>query len=107
MALNVIIIVLERILLRFLLYYEYRENRRCPLPTKTALSALFIITILIQPHPISTYYHFLLVGLLFCLGVDIFLALPKDKMFLLGLVSFLVGHIFLHHWLFLYSPNIT
>ena len=94
MALNIIIIVSGGILLPFLLYYEYRENRSGILPTKTALSTLFVITVLIQPHPISTYYHLLLLGLLFCLGGDVFLALPRDKMFLLGLLSFLVGHIF-------------
>jgi uncharacterized membrane protein YhhN len=94
MTLNIIIIVSGAILLPFLLYYEYMENHRSILPTKTALSTLFVITVLIQPHPISTYYHLLLLGLLFCLGGDVFLALPQDKMFLLGLVSFLVGHIF-------------
>ena len=94
MALNIIIIVSGGILLPFLLYYEYRENRRSILPTKTALSTLFVITVLIQPHPISPYYHLLLLGLLFCLGGDVFLALPQSKMFLLGLVSFLIGHIF-------------
>jgi uncharacterized membrane protein YhhN len=94
MALNIIIIVSGGILLPLLLYCEYRENRGSILPTKTALSTLFVITVLIQPHPIPTYYHLLLLGLLFCLGGDIFLALPQNRMFLLGLVSFLVGHIF-------------
>jgi uncharacterized membrane protein YhhN len=94
MALNIFIIVSGGILLLFLLYYEYRENPRTILPTKTALSTLFVITVLIQPHPISAYYHLLLLGLLFCLMGDVFLALPQNKMFLLGLVSFLVGHIF-------------
>ena len=94
MALNIIIIVSGGILLPFLLYYEYRETRRGILPTKTGLSTLFVITVLIQPHPISPYYHLLLLGLLFCLGGDVFLALPQSKMFLLGLVSFLIGHIF-------------
>jgi uncharacterized membrane protein YhhN len=94
MTLNIIIIVLSGILLPFLLYYEYRENRKGLLPTKTALSALFVMTLLVQPHPIPFYYHVLLIGLLFCLGGDVFLALPQDKMFRLGLVSFLIGHIF-------------
>jgi len=95
MALNIIIIVSGAILLPFLLYYEYRENPKAILPIKTALSTLFVITVLIQPHPISAYYHLLLLlGLLFCLGGDVFLALPQSKMFLLGLVSFLIGHIF-------------
>jgi uncharacterized membrane protein YhhN len=94
MALNIIMIVSGGILLPFLLYYEYKENSKSILLTKTALSTLFVITVLIQPHPISIYYHFLLLGLLFCLGGDVFLALPQSKMFLLGLVSFLVGHVF-------------
>jgi uncharacterized membrane protein YhhN len=33
-------------------------------------------------------------GLVFCLGGDVFLALPQKKAFMLGLVSFLVGHVF-------------
>ena len=32
-------------------------------------------------------------GLIFCLGGDVFLALPQEKMFLCGLVSFLLGHV--------------
>jgi len=93
-ALNIVIIVSGGILLPFLLYYAYRENRRSVLLVKTALSILFVTTVLVQPHPISTYYYLLLLGLLFCLGGDVFLALPGNKMFLLGLVSFLIGHIF-------------
>lgn len=94
MALSILIIVSGAILLPFLLYYEYKKNPKAILPIKTALSILFVITVLIQPHPLSTYYHLLLLGLLFCLGGDVFLALPQSKMFLLGLVSFLIGHIF-------------
>ena len=90
---HIVIIVLAGCLLPFLLYYEYKEDRRGLLPAKTALSALFVITALIQSHPILTYYHFLLIGLLFCLAGDVFLALPQDKMFRLGLFSFLIGHI--------------
>ena len=94
MALNILIILSGAILLPFLLYHEHRGNPTAILPIKTALSAMFVITVLIQPHPISPYYHLVLPGLLFCLGGDVFLALPQSKMFLLGLVSFLVGHIF-------------
>jgi uncharacterized membrane protein YhhN len=35
-----------------------------------------------------------MLGLIFCLGGDVFLALPQDQMFLPGLVSFLLGHVF-------------
>jgi uncharacterized membrane protein YhhN len=34
------------------------------------------------------------VGLAFCLGGDVFLVLPQKKMFLFGLVFFLLGHVF-------------
>jgi len=91
--LNVLIIVCAAILLAGLLYCENRKDRKGLLPTKSALSLLFILAVLVQPHPISGYYHFLLVGLVFCLGGDVFLALPQKKMFLFGLVSFLLGQI--------------
>jgi uncharacterized membrane protein YhhN len=94
MVLNILIILSGVILLPFLLYHEHRGNPKAILPIKTALSALFVIAVLIQPHPILAYYHLLLLALLFCLAGDVFLALPQSKMFLLGLVSFLVGHIF-------------
>jgi uncharacterized membrane protein YhhN len=92
--LNIIIIILAAILLIGLLYFENKGNRKGLLPTKTALSLLFIIAILVQPHPIPRYYHFLLLGLVFALLGDVCLALPQQKMFLLGLVSFLIGHVF-------------
>jgi uncharacterized membrane protein YhhN len=91
---DIIIVTAAAILFPILLYYEYREDRRGLLPAKTALSALFVITALVQPHPTPAYYHLLLIGLLFCLTGDVFLALPQDRMFRLGLVSFLVGHVF-------------
>jgi uncharacterized membrane protein YhhN len=92
--LNVLIIILAIVLLIGLLYFENKGNRKGLLPTKTALSLLFILTVLVQPHLIPRYYHLLLVGLILCLIGDVCLALPQQKMFLLGLVSFLIGHIF-------------
>jgi uncharacterized membrane protein YhhN len=91
---NVTIIIIAALLLIGLLYFENEENRKGLLPTKTALSLLFIVAALVQPHMIPRYYHLLLAGLIFCLIGDVCLALPQEKMFLLGLVSFLVGHIF-------------
>jgi uncharacterized membrane protein YhhN len=35
-----------------------------------------------------------LIALVFCLGGDVFLALLREKMFLCGLMSFLLGHVF-------------
>jgi uncharacterized membrane protein YhhN len=92
--LNTLIIVLAILLLVGLLYFEKNGNQKGKVPTKTILSCLFIFTALVQTHPIPDYFLLLLVGLIFCLGGDVFLALPQDRMFLLGLVFFLLGHVF-------------
>jgi uncharacterized membrane protein YhhN len=55
---------------------------------------LFVITALLQPHPVPAYYHYLLVGLIFCLIGDVCLALPQKKAFMGGLAAFLIGHVF-------------
>lgn len=91
--LNILIIVLAMILLVGLLYFDKNGNQKGKLPTKTILSCLFIFTALVQTHPIPVYFYILLLGLIFCLGGDVFLALPQDRMFLMGLVSFLLGHV--------------
>jgi len=90
---NVIIIVLGFILLVGLLYYEKKEERKPLLIVKSILSLLFVITALLQLHPAPAYYHYLLVGLFFCLIGDVCLALPQKKAFMVGLVAFLVGHV--------------
>ena len=92
--LNILIIVLAIILLAGLLVFEKNGNQKGKLPTKTILSGLFIFTALVQVHSIPGYYYVLLLGLIFCLGGDVFLALPQDRAFLMGLVSFLLGHVF-------------
>lgn len=91
---NATIIIIAAMLLVGLLYFEKKESVKGILPTKTLLSCLFIVVALIQPHPVPKYYTFILIGLIFCLGGDVFLALPQEKMFLLGLISFLLGHVF-------------
>jgi len=90
---NILIIVLAIILMAGLLNFGKKDNRRGLVPTKATLSLLFILAVVIQPHPFPSFYHFLLVGLIFCLGGDVFLALPQKRMFLLGLISFLIGHL--------------
>jgi len=92
--LNVLIIILAAILLCGVLFFEKRENRGGLVPNKTLLSLLFIVAVLIQPRPTPSYFYLLLAGLLLGMGGDIFLALPQGKMFLFGLVSFLLGHLF-------------
>ncbi len=91
---NTLIVVCAVCLLAGLLYCEKKEILKAKLTVKTALSALFILTAIVQPHPIDSYYWFILLGLIFCLGGDVFLALPQEKMFRFGLVSFLLGHVF-------------
>jgi len=104
--LNILIIILAAILLAGLLYTESKENRRGMLASKTILSLLFILAVLVQPHPMNNYYRFLLIGLLFCLCGDVCLALPQEKMFLIGLVSFLLGHVF-YIFAFFYGVKIS
>ena len=93
LMLDMIIIIAAAVLLAGLLYFEKIGNQKGKLPTKTILSCLFIITALLQPHPNPEYFYILLIGLIFCLGGDVFLALPQERMFLFGLVSFLMGHV--------------
>ncbi len=92
--LNTIILIVAAALLSGLLFFDKQGNRGIALPVKTVLSCFFILTAIVQPHTLPGYYRLILIGLIFCLGGDVFLALPQKKMFLLGLVSFLVGHIF-------------
>lgn len=91
--LNILIIVLAGVLLAGLLYFEKIGSLKGKLPVKTVLSCLFIFTALVQAHPAPGYFYLLLLGLVFCLGGDVFLALPQERMFLMGLVSFLLGHV--------------
>jgi uncharacterized membrane protein YhhN len=91
---NIFVVVFAAGLLAGLLYCEKKEALKVKLVVKTGLSCLFIFSAVVQPHPIFPYYRFLLIGMIFCLGGDVLLALPAKKMFLYGLVSFLLGHVF-------------
>ncbi len=91
---NGLTIILGIILLLGLLYYEKKKYRFPLLIVKSILSLLFVTTALLQPHPVPAYYHYLLVGLIFCLIGDVCLGLPQEKAFMGGLVAFLIGHIF-------------
>ncbi len=88
------IIIFALILMPILLYFESKEMPKGILPVKTVISLLFVTAALLQPRPVPAYFAWLLTGLIFCLGGDVFLALPQKRMFLLGLVSFLIGHVF-------------
>ena len=91
---NTLIIIFGIIFLVGLLFYEKRKNRVPLLITKSILSLLFVMTGLLQPCSVPAYYHYLLVGLIFCLIGDVCLALPRESAFKVGLFAFLIGHIF-------------
>ena len=102
-----ILIILAAIgLLAGLLFFENKESTIGKLVTKTPLSMLFLAAVLVQTHPDQWYFHLLFMGLLFCLIGDIFLALPSERMFFFGLVSFLLGHVF-YVIGFMYLTHIT
>jgi uncharacterized membrane protein YhhN len=59
------------------------------------LTMLLIVAmgLILLPEKLDWYHYALLIGLLFSIGGDVALMWPSDK-FMLGLVSFLTGHIF-------------
>jgi uncharacterized membrane protein YhhN len=60
---------------------------------KPLASACFI-TLAVQAGALeSGYGHFLLAGLVLCMGGDVFLIPDHPTSFLLGLASFLLGHL--------------
>ncbi len=91
---NIFIIIFGIIFLCGLLFYEKKKDRVPLLIAKSVLSLLFVMTALLQPHSVPVYYHYLLIGLIFCLIGDVCLALPQQSAFKGGLVAFLIGHIF-------------
>ncbi len=92
---EIIILVAAVILLAGLLVSEKRESLKGILATKPFLSGLFILMALIQPHPLASYYQPVLCGLVFCFAGDICLAFFFNRrVFTLGLVAFLIGHLF-------------
>lgn len=61
---------------------------------KPLTTVLILLLALILPDPVAPWYRALVVlGMLFSLGGDIFLMLPRDA-FVWGLASFLVAHLF-------------
>jgi uncharacterized membrane protein YhhN len=81
-------------LLLVLLYFEKKEAPTGCIVTKSLLSLLFVITVFLQPALQEPFTRNLKVGLILCLGGDVFLALPGAKWFRVGLAAFLLGHVF-------------
>lgn len=93
--LNITILPLALVLLIGLLYAAKKESVAGTLMTKPLLSLLFIAVVLIVPQINPKYFCFILAGLIFCMLGDIFLIFVNSKkLFMAGLASFLIGHIF-------------
>jgi len=90
---HAIIIIGALFLLVGLLIFVKKESTKGILLTKPSLSVLFVIVALTGSSANPTYFYFVLAGLLFCVAGDVLLIFPAKKLFLVGLVSFLVGHI--------------
>jgi uncharacterized membrane protein YhhN len=91
--LDTALLILASVLLAGLLMAE-KQSRTGPVLTfKTPLSILFVAAAFIQPHPIQSYYHWVLAGLVLGLVGDVCLALKGKRAFMAGLISFLLGHI--------------
>ena len=77
-----------------LLYSEIKAQRCGILATKPAASLLFVLTaVYVRPGP-GGYGAVMLAGLVLCMAGDLFLIFSdRRKMFLAGLVSFLLGHL--------------
>jgi uncharacterized membrane protein YhhN len=87
-----IILGLGVFLLVGLLYFEKMGPPLGRIVTKSLLSLLFVITVFLQPGADEPFTRYLKVGLILCLGGDVFLALSGLKWFRAGLVAFLLGH---------------
>lgn len=75
------------------IWARYAGQRSLAFWLKPIPIVLFMALALLSTSPVSaTYRLFVLVGLLFSMAGDIFLALPQDR-FVLGLASFLIAHI--------------
>lgn len=81
------------LLLAGLLWAEKAENTSAKLIFKQVLSALFVLVVWLQPAALSTYGRWILIGLILSWIGDLFLVFSASKVFLAGLVSFLLAHV--------------
>ena len=90
---NLLVVLAALALLIILLASEKQGRTPRGVVIKGSVSALFVLTAWMQPHPVPGYYHAVLVGLVFGLIGDVCLALPGNRAFRIGLFAFLAGHI--------------
>jgi uncharacterized membrane protein YhhN len=92
--LNIVILISATVLLAGLLYAAKKESITGTIITKPALSLLFLAVAIIARYSCQKYFGMILAGLIFCILGDVFLIFVNSKkLFLAGLVSFLIGHI--------------
>jgi len=104
---TILILSTAVILLGGLLFLEKKENQKGTLIIKAFLSGLFIFTALIQPFENKNYYTFIAGGLIFSFIGDLCLVFFfNKKTFNIGLLSFLIGHIF-YIIAFVFTSGIT
>lgn len=87
------LLVAAALLLAGLLWAEAREKPLAALACKSALSSLFVLAAWLSPHPLPSYYHLVLAGLVLGLAGDVCLELPGQGAFRAGLLAFLAGHV--------------
>jgi len=88
-----VILALGLALLVCLLWAERGRQPSKILIFKTPLSLLFVITALLQPHPLPPYFSAVLIGLILGLAGDVLLGLKTQATFKAGLAAFLLGHL--------------
>lgn len=91
---EVVLLLVAVPMLLLVLHFERTEQRFGLVPSKGLLSALFVLMGLIQQSDLDAFRMWVLLGLTFSFLGDVSLALPSKVAFLIGLVLFLVGHVF-------------
>ena len=92
-VMNWIILPVAIGLLAVLLWAEFRDSVAWRLASKPVLSALFILTAFLQPWGAPAFARWVVGGLLLSWVGDVCLIYSARRMFLAGLVAFLLGHV--------------
>jgi uncharacterized membrane protein YhhN len=90
----VFVLIAAPLLLAGLIFFEKKESVLGKLAFKPPLSLLFILVAVMADWPDRTFGCWIVAGLVASFVGDVCLIFSARNMFLAGLVSFLVGHIF-------------
>jgi uncharacterized membrane protein YhhN len=90
---TITILILAAILLFLLLMAEKREHFKGRLIFKPLLSVLFVAAAGLGPWPVPAFAAWLLAGMALSWWGDFFLMFQSDRMFLSGLVAFVLAHV--------------